>query len=343
MRAAAALLLLVVRPGTAGYEVVWGSWYPTQCWQHGDTTTAADFAHFDISYNEALSPGIPSLPPQPGSSNTGHANDSIVLFYENFGLYPAIGPHAGNFSGTSLYMCDPQQIVPGQPHWCNGGLPQRTNLTAHAIKIRSDIEIAIPDASWSGLAFIDYESWQPVWDWNANCCPEYQQASIALVRAANPTWSAAKIEAQAQAELEAGALAFLKHTIVVAQAARPKVKWAIDGYPGCGDSMDDYSGVVQGRCPATAMNGNDKLQSLLQMQDIVVPMTYLLSENASFNEGYLRVVFAEAARVAPAKPIYYHAWYEYLLQGAPTVPQKPGIQICITNDELCITNDEFAL
>ena len=39
--------------------------------------------------------------------------------------------------------------------------------------------------------------------------------------------------------------------------------------------------------------------------------------------GYLRAVFAESARVAPGKPVWYHAWYEYLLQGAPSVPQKP--------------------
>eukprot|EP01052_Picozoa_sp_SAG31_P017635 SAG31_NODE_1215_length_9335_cov_5.846470_9_plen_263_part_00 len=157
--------------------------------------------------------------------------------------------------------------------------------------------------------------------------------------------------------MEAGALAFLKRTVAVAQAARPKTKWAIDGYVSCGDSMDDYRGVAQGRCPTSAKLGNDKLQSLLAMQDIVVPMSYLLSLNASFNEGYLRAVFAESARVAPGKPIYCewpslgfactrasasgiegpwtypntalvsaaadHAWYEYLLQGAPTVPQKP--------------------
>lgn len=49
-----------------------------------------------------------------------------------------------------------------------------------------------------------------------------------------------------------------------------------------------------------------------RMQDMVVPMTYLLSLNASFNKGYLRAVFAEAARVAPGIPIYYHAWCEHL-------------------------------
>jgi hypothetical protein len=124
------------------------------------------------------------------------------------------------------------------------------------------------------------------------------------VKAANPSWSAAKVEARAKEELEAGGLAFLKHTITVAQAARPKAKWAIDGYPGCGDSMDDYRGVAQGRCPTTAMQGNDKLRSLFSTQDAVVPMSYLLSLNASYNEGYLRAVFAECARVAPGKPIY---------------------------------------
>ena len=164
-------------------------------------------------------------------------------------------------------------------------MPQLTNLTAHTIKLRTDIQTAIPDPNWDGLAFIDYESWQPVWDWNENCCPEYQQASVALVRAKHPDWSSAKIETQAKAELEASALVFLKHTIAVAQAERPKTKWAIDGYPTCGDAMDDYTGVAEGHCPITAMEGNDKLRSLLALQDIVVPMSYLLSVNATFNAG----------------------------------------------------------
>ena len=42
------------------------------------------------------------------------------------------------------------------------------------------------------------------------------------MKAANPSWPAAKVEARAREELEAGGLAFLKHTITVAQAARPK-------------------------------------------------------------------------------------------------------------------------
>jgi hypothetical protein len=82
-------------------------------------------------------------------------------------------------------------------------------------------------------------------------------------------------------------LAFLKRTIAVAQAARPKARWGIDGYVTCGDAMDDYRGVAEGNCPVTAMKGNDKLRSLLAVQDIVVPMSYILSTNASFNEGTL--------------------------------------------------------
>ena len=63
MRAATALLLLqlAVHSHAAGrYEVVWDSWFPTECRQHGDATTAADFAAFNITVNEALSPGMRS-------------------------------------------------------------------------------------------------------------------------------------------------------------------------------------------------------------------------------------------------------------------------------------------
>ena len=35
----------------AGFEVVWNSWYPTQCRQFGDNTTAALFRSFGIKTN----------------------------------------------------------------------------------------------------------------------------------------------------------------------------------------------------------------------------------------------------------------------------------------------------
>ena len=316
-------------PGAAPFRVLWDSWFPTECRQFGDKTTAEDFAKFGITANRALDPGIPAVKPQqPVVNGTGTAGDAIILFYENFGLYPAIGSHAGNFSGTAMYECDPAQIVPNEPTWCNGGLPQLANLSAHAAKLRSDIASAIPDPEWAGVAFIDYESWQPVWDWNDNCCPAYQAASIALVRQANPGWSQPEVEAQARLDLEAGALEFLMHTITVVRAERPHTQWSIDGYPGCGDSMDDYSGLLtEGRCPATATAGNDKIQPLLAIQDTLTPMPYLLSLNSSFNTVYLKAVMREAARLAPTKPVWVYSWYEYMLQGAPTVPDKPSCKV----------------
>ena len=316
-------------PGAAPFRVLWDSWFPTECRQFGDKTTAQDFAKFGITANRALDPGIPAVKPQqPVVNGTGTAGDAIILFYENFGLYPAIGSHAGNFSGTAMYECDPAQIVPNEPTWCNGGLPQLANLSAHAAKLRSDIASAIPDPEWAGVAFIDYESWQPVWDWNDNCCPAYQAASIALVRQAHPSWSQPEVEAQARLELEAGALEFLMHTITVVRAERPHTKWSIDGYPGCGDSMDDYSGLLtEGRCPATATAGNDKIAPLLAIQDTLTPMPYLLSLNSSFNTVYLQAVMREAARLAPTKPVWVYSWYEYMLQGAPTVPDKPSCKV----------------
>ena len=78
------VLLLLAAP-VGAYEVVWNSWYPTECRAHGDTTTAADFKRFGISFDEGLTPGIPALRPQVPSNDTGHATDRVVLFYENFG------------------------------------------------------------------------------------------------------------------------------------------------------------------------------------------------------------------------------------------------------------------
>ena len=36
-------------PGAAPFRVLWDSWFPTECRQFGDKTTAQDFAKFGIT------------------------------------------------------------------------------------------------------------------------------------------------------------------------------------------------------------------------------------------------------------------------------------------------------
>jgi hypothetical protein len=69
------LLILTTAAATVDgkFEVIWNSWYPTQCRQYGDNTTAALFKEFGITTNEKL------------AFDGGGKGDTITLFYENIG------------------------------------------------------------------------------------------------------------------------------------------------------------------------------------------------------------------------------------------------------------------
>lgn len=56
---------------------------------------------------------------------------------------------------------------------------QNVDLAAHLEKAVEDIERAIPDPYFSGLAVIDYEAWRPIYSMNWFSRTVYRQESTA--------------------------------------------------------------------------------------------------------------------------------------------------------------------
>ena len=116
----------------------------------------------------------------------------------------------------------------------NGGVPQAANLSRHLSLLRQGISMWIPDPDWPGNAMLDFESWNPVYAMNSGstCSYQglcYQDLSIKLVRAAHPSWSAARVAKEAESQFNQAALAFMVQTLRTCRELRPKAKW---GYYG---------------------------------------------------------------------------------------------------------------
>lgn len=70
-----------------------------------------------------------------------------------------------------------------------------------------DLDYYIPNASFSGLAVIDWESWRPIFDRNGynDVMKVYIRESENIVRDAHPDWPEEKIETEARQEFEIAA------------------------------------------------------------------------------------------------------------------------------------------
>lgn len=132
--------------------------------------------------------------------------DVVCIYEHRLGLFP--------------------RIVNGRNE--NGGIPQRTNLAAHLEKAKRDIEAAIPDANFSGLAVIDYEAWTPIWSRTGEV---YRAASREYTRQRNPTLSGDALEQKAKQEFYDAGTAVMVETIRLGKRLRPNAKWGFYGYP----------------------------------------------------------------------------------------------------------------
>lgn len=110
----------------------------------------------------------------------------------------------------------------------NGGIPQRTNLAAHLEKAKRDIEAAIPDATFAGLAIIDYEAWTPIWSRTGDV---YRTASRDYTRQRNPSLTGDALEQRAKQEFCDAGDAVMLETLRLGKRLRPNAKWGFYGYP----------------------------------------------------------------------------------------------------------------
>ncbi|KAL3993789.1 Hyaluronidase family protein [Acanthocheilonema viteae] len=220
-------------------------------------------------------------------------NIIVVLYEKKFGLYP----YYKNFS-------DPTSAV-------NGGIPQRANLTAHLAKLRDDIEKAIPNEGFNGLAVIDYEKWRPLWEHNWYTKRIYRRESIAYVMERYPNKNKTDAKLTAMNEFNQASLEFLIKTIREAKKIRPFALWGYYGMPFCNYSAGRNGTIA---CGEVFERFNDRLLPLYNESTALYPSIYLPKREMNLIGClYVISVLKEAKRIADELqlPIYAFTGIEY--------------------------------
>ena len=264
LRAAALLLLGLASPApappapAAPYRLLWNSPWPSAC----DAGTAGPPVDWDGIGVEA---------------NAGGAfnGEAVATLYKT-GLWPRI---LGN--GTLQ----------------NGGLPQSPDfdLQAHLSALTADIEQAIPDEKFSGVATLDFEAWAPQWNWHG---PPHLAAGDAYWNASVKL--AGGDAAKAKAAWLDGVQEVTVRTIQHAQKLRPLGTW---GYYDFVLPPDDcVAGAAEGTASGNPCSqGNDELPRLWEAVGAIMPSIYFLqNSSADAMRGGVDSKVGEATRLAAA-------------------------------------------
>ncbi|EFO13625.1 hypothetical protein LOAG_14903, partial [Loa loa] len=174
----------------------------------------------------------------------------------------------------------------------------RANLSAHLSKVRSDIDKAIPNKDFDGLAIIDYEEWRPLWEHNWYTRRIYHNASLAYVEEQykNTGKTLTKGDELAKKEFNQAAMNFLTETIREAKNMRPNALWEFYGMPFC-----NYSAGKNGTegCGEVFEEFNNRLQPLYAKATAFYPSIYLPSRKSGRTGClYVTSVLQEAKRCA---------------------------------------------
>ena len=318
------VLALLLLPPAAPLEVLWNAPYPQAC-RADPSAFARDASRWGLTVNA-------------GAAANGAA---IYTIGQGEGLYPRFG-------------------IDGAP--INGGLPQLADVERHlAVWLRHvTLLLGPPGPELRGVVGLDWESWVPVWEQNVETYlgptqgngSLYRSRSEQRVRAAHPTWPAAKVTAAARAEFEAGAKELMLRTIEEGQRAWPNAAWGFYDYPSCFGSMTGDVGSqerqpdpgptggpwarVGARCTAAVAAANtERLAWLWSAVDVLLPSPYIVSTDPSFNAQWMRAILGESmwlrSLAAPARQrsgrpptrIFSYAWaqYHHSLRDVPSRPQ----------------------
>ena len=200
----------------------------------------------------------------------------------------------------------------------NGGVPQNASLDEHLRLASGDINTYIPDRAFQGLAVVDWESWNPVWERNWDSKQVYLDASRALMRARHLDWTPAQVTAAARVRFEQAGRAFMEETLKLGEEERPNGLWGYYGFPDCYNYLGNKINYT-GECPAVAMKRNDQLLWLWNSSSALYPDIYLsLNLRGQGKEVllYTRHRILEAMRVGAqvtpsAPPVYPYSRIVY--------------------------------
>ncbi|XP_049436085.1 hyaluronidase-3 [Epinephelus fuscoguttatus] len=182
----------------------------------------------------------------------------------------------------------------------NGGIPQLSDLSAHlSLALTQISNLLKPD--FSGLAVIDWEEWQPLWERNFGTRMKYRRQSKRLVRQERPDLSEKAITLLARQKFEECARRFMEETLRLAVGTRPEGLWGFYGFPACFNKhkrKTDKS--YMGRCHRGTKKQDDRLSWLWHQSTALYPSIYLPRRLAGSTDAALMVRhrLLEALRVA---------------------------------------------
>lgn len=125
----------------------------------------------------------------------------------------------------------------------NGGIPQLGCLSAHLSLAETQISRLLW-VNFTGLAVIDWEEWQPLWEKNFGKKIEYRRLSKLLVRQERPDLSDKDIASLARQRFEASARKFMEGTLQTAIRTRPKGLWGFYGFLVCSNKHKRKTGMI---------------------------------------------------------------------------------------------------
>lgn len=127
----------------------------------------------------------------------------------------------------------------------NGGIPQLGDLSAHLSLTGSQLTRLL-HPSFSGVAVIDWEEWQPLWENNFDSKLKYRMLSKLLVRQERPELTESEVTLLAKRSFEKSARMFMEETLREALRHRPRGFWGFYGFPYCFNKQKRSSGKADG-------------------------------------------------------------------------------------------------
>lgn len=125
----------------------------------------------------------------------------------------------------------------------NGGIPQLGHLSAHlSLAVTQISSLLWPN--FTGLAVIDWEEWQLLWEKNFGTKMKYRRLSKLLVRQELPSLSDKAVTSLARQRFEGSARKFMEGTLQTAVRTRPKGLWGFYGFPVCSNKHKRKTGRV---------------------------------------------------------------------------------------------------
>ncbi|XP_056319503.1 hyaluronidase-3-like isoform X1 [Danio aesculapii] len=213
------------------------------------------------------------------NSHQRFQGQNMSIFYQRrLGLYPYI-----SHEGVKV----------------NGGLPQEGYLKAHLSLAEVEIREKLR-SSFSGLAVLDWEAWEPVWKWNFGTRIVYRKLSKKLVRWEHPDMSEEEVKSKAKVDFELAARQFMEETLRLGLRLCPEGLWGFYGFPSCYNNNGQGQNGYTGKCHNGTEILNDRLGFLWQQSTALYPSIYLWRKLAGHPHAQLMVRhrILEALRVA---------------------------------------------